>query len=45
LGQAENIRTLKNKNAELNKQLADAQGWFPTFLVISSRSDFELYLI
>ncbi|KAK1646871.1 hypothetical protein QYE76_064676 [Lolium multiflorum] len=27
LGQAENIRTLKDKNAELNKQLADAQGW------------------
>ncbi|KAK1670806.1 hypothetical protein QYE76_058965 [Lolium multiflorum] len=27
LGQAENIRTLKNENAELNKQLADAQGW------------------
>ncbi|KAK1617066.1 hypothetical protein QYE76_022583 [Lolium multiflorum] len=26
LGQAENIRTLKNENAELNKQLADAQG-------------------
>ncbi|KAK1616816.1 hypothetical protein QYE76_022333 [Lolium multiflorum] len=25
LGQAENIRTLKDKNAELNKQLADAQ--------------------
>ncbi|KAK1696705.1 hypothetical protein QYE76_013402 [Lolium multiflorum] len=25
LGQAENIRTLKNENAELNKQLADAQ--------------------
>ncbi|KAK1614462.1 hypothetical protein QYE76_019979 [Lolium multiflorum] len=27
LGQAENIRTLTDKNAELNKQLADAQGW------------------
>jgi hypothetical protein len=26
LGQAENIQTLKDKNAELNKQLADAQG-------------------
>ncbi|KAK1618975.1 hypothetical protein QYE76_024492 [Lolium multiflorum] len=26
LGQAENIRTLKNENAELKKQLADAQG-------------------
>ncbi|KAK1646599.1 hypothetical protein QYE76_064404 [Lolium multiflorum] len=26
LGQAESIRTLKNENAELNKQLVDAQG-------------------
>jgi hypothetical protein len=29
LNQAENIRTLKDENAELTKQLADAQGWFP----------------
>ncbi|XP_071678384.1 uncharacterized protein [Lolium perenne] len=27
LSQAENIRTLKDENAELAKQLADAQGW------------------
>ncbi|XP_071678236.1 uncharacterized protein [Lolium perenne] len=29
LSQAENIRTLKDENAELAKQLADAHGWFP----------------
>ncbi|KAK1684300.1 hypothetical protein QYE76_045148 [Lolium multiflorum] len=35
LGQAENIRTLKNENAELNKQLADAQGAY-SFLATTS---------
>ncbi|KAK1641572.1 hypothetical protein QYE76_059377 [Lolium multiflorum] len=42
LGQAENIRTLENENAELSKQLAEAQGWFPPFYAINSHSDFEL---
>ncbi|KAK1602748.1 hypothetical protein QYE76_016410 [Lolium multiflorum] len=35
LGQAENIRTLKNENAELNKQLADAQAAGGTFMSIT----------
>ncbi|KAK1648769.1 hypothetical protein QYE76_066574 [Lolium multiflorum] len=36
LGQAENIRTLKNDNAELNKQLADAQGASSSLATTSS---------
>ncbi|KAK1618960.1 hypothetical protein QYE76_024477 [Lolium multiflorum] len=36
LGQAENIRTLKNENAELNKQLADAQGASSSLATTSS---------
>ncbi|KAK1558092.1 hypothetical protein QYE76_007526 [Lolium multiflorum] len=32
LSQAENIRSLKDENAELTKQLADAQGWRILFL-------------
>ncbi|KAK1650236.1 hypothetical protein QYE76_068041 [Lolium multiflorum] len=36
LGQAENIRTLKDKNAELNKQLADAQGASSSLATTSS---------
>ncbi|KAK1680192.1 hypothetical protein QYE76_041040 [Lolium multiflorum] len=46
LGQAENIRTLKNENAELNKQLADAQGASSSLATTSSelenlRSSFQ----
>ncbi|KAK1695848.1 hypothetical protein QYE76_012545 [Lolium multiflorum] len=37
LGQAENIRTLKNENAELNKQLADAQGASSSLATTSSQ--------
>ncbi|KAK1649212.1 hypothetical protein QYE76_067017 [Lolium multiflorum] len=36
LGQAENIRTLKDENAELNKQLADAQGASSSLATTSS---------
>ncbi|KAK1609858.1 hypothetical protein QYE76_033531 [Lolium multiflorum] len=36
LGQAENIRTLQDKNAELNKQLADAQGASSSLATTSS---------
>ncbi|KAK1630098.1 hypothetical protein QYE76_004413 [Lolium multiflorum] len=36
LGQAENIQTLKNENAELNKQLADAQGASSSLATTSS---------
>ncbi|KAK1647421.1 hypothetical protein QYE76_065226 [Lolium multiflorum] len=36
LGQAENIRTLKGENAELNKQLADAQGASSSLATTSS---------
>ncbi|KAK1652943.1 hypothetical protein QYE76_070748 [Lolium multiflorum] len=36
LGQAENIRALKDKNAELNKQLADAQGASSSLATTSS---------
>ncbi|KAK1694857.1 hypothetical protein QYE76_011554 [Lolium multiflorum] len=36
LGQAENIRTLTDKNAELNKQLADAQGASSSLATTSS---------
>ncbi|KAK1665852.1 hypothetical protein QYE76_054011 [Lolium multiflorum] len=36
LGQAENIQTLKEKNAELNKQLADAQGASSSLATTSS---------
>ncbi|KAK1602361.1 hypothetical protein QYE76_016402 [Lolium multiflorum] len=36
LGQAENIRTLKNENAELKKQLADAQGASSSLATTSS---------
>ncbi|KAK1697237.1 hypothetical protein QYE76_013934 [Lolium multiflorum] len=36
LGQAENIRTLKDKNAELNKQLVDAQGASSSLATTSS---------
>ncbi|KAK1609928.1 hypothetical protein QYE76_033601 [Lolium multiflorum] len=36
LGQAENIRTVKNENAELNKQLADAQGASSSLATASS---------
>ncbi|KAK1697077.1 hypothetical protein QYE76_013774 [Lolium multiflorum] len=36
LGQAESIRTLKSKNAELNKQLADAQGASSSLATTSS---------
>ncbi|KAK1644774.1 hypothetical protein QYE76_062579 [Lolium multiflorum] len=36
LGQAENIRTLKNENAELNKQLVDAQGASSSLATTSS---------
>ncbi|KAK1668471.1 hypothetical protein QYE76_056630 [Lolium multiflorum] len=36
LSQAENIRTLKNENAELNKQLADAQGASSSLVTASS---------
>ncbi|KAK1616039.1 hypothetical protein QYE76_021556 [Lolium multiflorum] len=36
LGQAEDIRTLKDKNAELNKQLADAQGASSSLATTSS---------
>ncbi|KAK1684457.1 hypothetical protein QYE76_045305 [Lolium multiflorum] len=36
LGQAESIRTLKNENAEMNKQLADAQGASSSLATTSS---------
>ncbi|KAK1681846.1 hypothetical protein QYE76_042694 [Lolium multiflorum] len=36
-GQAESIRTLKNENAELNKQLADAQGTSSSLATTSSQ--------
>ncbi|KAK1645755.1 hypothetical protein QYE76_063560 [Lolium multiflorum] len=36
LGQAESIRTLKSENAELNKQLADAQGASSSLATTSS---------
>jgi hypothetical protein len=39
LSQAEKIQAAKEENAELKKQLAEAQGWFPAKLVISPGSD------
>jgi predicted secreted acid phosphatase len=40
LNQADKIRAAKEKNAELEKQLAEAQGLFPSKLVISPNSDY-----
>jgi hypothetical protein len=39
LTRAEKIRAVKDDNAVLKKQLAEAQGLFPTKLVVSSGSD------
>jgi hypothetical protein len=34
LGEAEKVQTFKKENADLKKQLTDAQGWFPSYLPI-----------
>ena len=40
LGQADDIEAQKEKIADLERQLAEAQGMFPAKLVISPNSDY-----
>jgi hypothetical protein len=42
LNQAEKIRAAKEENAELKKQLVEAQGWFPANLSITPNSDYQI---